>query len=76
MIERRGLAADIAQSGSFGLVLAIGLGLLQLDARSARQKTQRIHESHIVELLDVGDGISPFTASEAVPGLRGRIDLA
>lgn len=76
MIERRGLAADIAQSGSFGLFLAIGLGLLQLDARSARQKTQRIHESHIVELLDVGDGISPFTASEAVPGLRGRIDLA
>ena len=76
MIERRGLTADITQTSTLGLILAIGLGLLQLDARSARQKTQRIHEPHIVELLDVGDGISPFTAPEAVPGLRGRIDLA
>ena len=71
VVELGGLGAQVVDAGTLGAALAIGAGIVQLNAGTVGQVANRLGKAQVLALHDIGEDVAALTTAKAMPHLRG-----
>ena len=72
VVELGGLGAQIVDAGALGAAIALRTGIVQFNARTISQIADRLGETQVLALHDIGKDVAALAAAKAVPHLRSR----
>ena len=72
VVELCRLGAQVIDASALGAALAIGAGIVQLNAGTVGQVANRLGEAQVLALHDVGEDVAALATAKAVPHLRSR----
>ena len=71
VVELGGFSTQVIDAGALGAALAMGAGIVQLNAGTIGQVANRLGKAQVLALHDIGEDVATLAAAKAMPHLRG-----